>query len=115
MSYDFMMFRVTGNVRTPDDLAEETTKLHAPGSELQVQLSRLYPTIEWHRSEPQRVMFGNLDGVDGWYEFMLYEDPNKTFSIKTSDGADTRWLIPEICEALGVVAFDGQAYALIGV
>ena len=47
-------------------------------------------------------------------EFVLYEDPDKSFSINTSLQAETRWLIPDICEALGLVAFDKQTYTLIG-
>jgi len=115
MSYGFMMFMAAASVRSPDDLSEETTEFLTPGVEIQAQLSRLYPAIDWHRSEAQRLIFGSLEGQDGWYEFVLYEDAHKSFSINTSLGAKTRWLIPEICEALGLVAFDRQAYALIGI
>ncbi len=110
-----MMFKATQAVQSPDDLSEETTELLRPGAEIQVWLARLYPRIAWHRAETDRLIFGSLDGDDGWYEFVLYEDPNKSFSINTAPGARTRWLIPEICDALGLVAFDRQAFVLIGV
>ncbi|MGH7091917.1 MAG: hypothetical protein ACREFB_00095 [Stellaceae bacterium] len=114
MSYRFMMFRASGAVRTPNDLSEDTTDFHQPGNELQDALARLYPRTQWHRSDEQRLIFGSLDGEDGWYEFVLYQDPSKSFSINTSPDAETRRLIPEICTALGLVAFDSQAYVLIG-
>ena len=67
MSYGFMLFKVTATVRSPDDLSEETTQLLDPGAEIQAQLSRLYPRIDWHRSEAEGMIFGSLDGDDGWY------------------------------------------------
>lgn len=115
MSYGFMLFKVTGEVRSPDDVSEETTALLDPGAVIRRQLSTLYPRIDWHAAAAERMIFGSLDGEDGWYEFVLYEDPNKSFSINTSLSAVTRWLVPDICEALGLVALDMQAYSLIGI
>ena len=115
MSYGFMLFKVAAGVRSPDDLSEETTHLLDPGAEIRARLTSLYPRIDWHRSEVERMIFGSLDGEDGWYEFVLYEDADKSFSINTSLQAETRWLVEDICEALGLVAFDKQAYTLIGV
>jgi hypothetical protein len=114
MNYGFRLFKVSGAVRSPDDISEETTELLDPGAAIRERLSALYPRIVWHRAEPDRMIFGTLDGDDGWYEFILYEDPNRSLTINTSPTAVTRWLIPDICQALALVALDTQAYTLIG-
>lgn len=114
MNYGFRLYRVTAAVDSLDDIAEETTELLDPGSVLRERLSALYPRIHWHHAEPDRLIFGTLDGDDGWYEFVLYEDPDRSLTINTSPSAITRWLIPDICQALGLVALDVQAYTLIG-
>jgi hypothetical protein len=114
LSYDFLMFKVTDAVGSPDDLADETTEIIGTGAAIRAQLSQLYPAITWTRIEQTRSIFGALDGPGAWYEFSLDEAAAKTFSIHTSHHMDERSLIPEICRALGLVAFDGQAYALIG-
>jgi hypothetical protein len=110
-----MMFKVTAAVRSPDDLSEQTTEIIGTGAEIQAELSRLYPSIVWSRSPKFRLINGTLDGPDTWYEFSLREAADKSFSIHTSHRTNERGLIPEICRALGLVAFDGQVYALIGV
>jgi hypothetical protein len=114
MSYDFMMFKVTGAVRSPLDLAEETTEIIGTGAEIQEELTLLYPEIVWTYEPRFQSITGMLDGPDTWYEFRLSEAPDKCFSICTSRLTGTRSLVPEICEALGLVAFDGQANVLIG-
>jgi hypothetical protein len=114
MNYGFRLYKVTGAVRSPDDIAEETTELLDPGLMIRQRLAALYPRIQWHHAETDRLIFGTLDGDDGWYEFVLYEDPNRSLTINTSPSAVTRWLIPDICQALGLVALDAQAYTLIG-
>ena len=68
-----------------------------------------YLAIDW-----QDEVFGSLDGPDTWYEFWLSQDDQKCFSIHTSHLTNQRRLIPEICRELGLVAFDGQTYTLIG-
>jgi hypothetical protein len=108
MSYDFMMFRPVGEVRSPDDLSEETTAIIGSAAEIREALSRLYPTLGWRDEH-----FGSLAAPDGWYEFRLSLDDQKSFSICTSFRADEHRLIPEICRALGLVAFDGQAYVVV--
>jgi hypothetical protein len=115
VSYDFMMFKVTGAVRSPNDLAEETTEIIGIGAEIQAQLSRLCPATVWtHSSEFRSIEGMLLDGPDTWYEFRLREDADKMFSIRTSHLTRDRTLIPEICRELGLIAFDGQAGKLIG-
>ena len=109
MSYDFLMFKPVGALKAPDDLSEETTAVIGSAAEIRQALSRLYPAIEW-RDE----VFGSLDGPDTWYEFRLSQDDGKCFSICTSHLTNQRRLIPEICRELGLVAFDGQTYTLIG-
>jgi hypothetical protein len=78
VSYDFMMFKVTGAVRSPNDLAEDTTEIIGTGAEIQAQLSRLYPATVWTHSPEFRSIEGMLlDGPDTWYEFRLREDPTR--------------------------------------
>jgi hypothetical protein len=113
MSYDFMMFKPVGELRSPDDLSEETTAVIGSVAEIREALSRLYPAIDWSPDGGQGVIFGSLDGPDTWYEFYLYENDPKSFSVHTSFRTNERRLIPEICRELGLIAFDGQVYALL--
>jgi hypothetical protein len=113
MSYDFLMFKVTEAVRAPEDLAEETTEIIGTGAEIQEELALLYPETVWTHDPRFRSIRGRLDGPDTWYEFCLDEAPEKCFSIRTSRRTGTRSLIPQICRALGLVAFDGQTCTLI--
>jgi hypothetical protein len=69
MSYDFMMFKPVGELRSPDDLSEETTAVIGSVAEIREALSRLYPAIDWSPDEGRGVIFGSLDGPDTWYEF----------------------------------------------
>jgi hypothetical protein len=108
MSYDFMMFKPVGEVKSPNDLSEETTAVIGSDAEIREALSRLYPEIDW-----QDDQFGSLNAPDGWYEFRLYDPNGKSFAICTSHRAVERPLISEICRALGLVAFDGQLVKLI--
>jgi hypothetical protein len=108
MSYDFLMFKPVGELRSPDDLSEETTAVIGSPAEIRAALSQLYPETDW-----QDDLFGRLDASDGWYEFRLSLDDQKCFSIRTSRRAASRRLIPEICRKLGLVAFDGQLVTLI--
>jgi hypothetical protein len=110
-----MFFKPIGEVRSPDDLADETTSIIGSGGEIKEQLSRLFPAIEWRDDHEHRSIRGSVDGPDTWYEFRLTEEPDKSFTVHTSHLARERRLIAEICRELGLVAFDGQACALIGV
>jgi hypothetical protein len=103
-----MMFKPVGEVKSPNDLSEETTAVIGSDEEIRHALSRLYPEIDW-----QDGQFGSLNASDKWYEFRLYDPKGKSFAICTSHGAGERLLVPEICRALGLVAFDGQLSQLI--
>ena len=111
MSYDFYMMKPRLAIRSPDDLSEETLLEQEP-SALVASLSALFPELAWRR-ETEGGWFGSLDGEDTRYEFRIDARPSLMWSIHTSHRTRTRNLIPLICNALGVLAFDGQACSLI--
>jgi len=111
MSYDFLMFKPKVQIRTTADLGEETL-LHQDPSALMQALSALFPQLRW-QEETSGSWFGSLEGDDTWYEFRIDAKPDFAWSIHTSHRTNTRKLIPAICNALGVLAFDGQANLLI--
>jgi hypothetical protein len=111
MSYDFVMMKPIAAIESPQDVREEVLALQDPKSIIE-GLDRLAPQIAWQRTT-DGGWFGSLDGADTWYEFRIGEASDYTWSVCTSHGASTRHLIPVICRALGVVAFDGQAGTLI--
>ncbi|MBR0754149.1 hypothetical protein JQ604_18345 [Bradyrhizobium jicamae] len=111
MTYGFMMFKPKGAVPAIDDLGEDTLVLQEPAVVV-AGLTALCPDIAWRR-EDDGGWFGALDGEDGWYEFRIGAEPDLCWTISTSHRASTRKLVPEICNALGVVAFDGQVMSLI--
>jgi len=42
------------------------------------------------------------------YDFLMFRPVGESFCIRASHGGGDRPLVPEICQALGLVAFDGQ-------
>ena len=111
MTYGFMMFKPKGAVPEIADLGEDTLVLQEP-SGVVAGLTALCPGIAWRR-EDDGSWFGSLDGEDGWYEFRIDAQPDHCWTISTSHRASTRNLVQVICNALGVVAFDGQIVKLI--
>ena len=111
MSYDFLMMKPTDTIRSPEEVREEVLALQDPKAVIE-GLDRLAPQIAWRRTD-DGGWFGSLDGEDTWYEFRIGEAPDQVWSVCTSHHAGTRLLIPAICRALGLVAFDGQAGTLI--
>jgi len=107
MSYDFLMMKPTAAIQSP----EEVLALQDPET-VKESLDRLAPQIAWRRVE-NGGWFGSLNGEDIWYEFRIGAAPDHMWSVCASHQAATRQLIPAICRALGVVAFDGQAGTLI--
>jgi hypothetical protein len=111
MSYDFLMMKPAAAIQSPEEVREEVLALQDPRTVME-GLDRLAPRIAWRRTG-DGGWFGSLDGEDTWYEFRIGEAPDHVWSVCTSHQAATRQLIPAICRALGVVAFDGQAGTLI--
>jgi hypothetical protein len=111
MSYDFLMMKPKVEISSPDDLGEDTLLCQNP-SVLVEALSALFPQLAWQKRD-DGGWFGSLDGDDTWYEFRIDAEPDYVWSVHTSHRTNTRKLIPVICDALGVIAFDGQALRLI--
>jgi hypothetical protein len=111
VSYDFFMMKPKVTIGAADELSEETLLEQEP-SALVAALSALFPELVWRR-EMKGDWFGSLDGEDTWYEFRIDAKPDLIWSIHTSRLTRTRNLIPRICSALGLVAFDRQTCLLI--
>lgn len=111
MSYDFIMFKPTRPLRTPDDICAEVLALQIP-DEIVRSLTNLCPAISWQHTDAHG-WFGTLDAAEGWYEFRIGPGADQTWSIHTSHRASERRLVDAICRALGLVAFDGQTNRLI--
>jgi hypothetical protein len=110
VSYDFLMFKATVPVNSQDDLSEKTVELQSPDA-VKGALAALFPSLSWRES------FGNwwarAEDEDGHYEFQVGVEPSQAWSIHTSHRRSRRDAIANICKALGLVAFDGQAMTLI--
>jgi hypothetical protein len=109
MSYDFYMMKPKIEINSPDDLAEEALLQQDPDA-LVPSLSALFPELTWQR-ERDGSWFGSLDGEG--YEFRIDAKPDHMWSVHTSHRTNTRKLIPVICDALDLIAFDGQKNLLI--
>ena len=112
MSYDFLMFKLKKPIQSHMDLSEDTTTVIGSGEEIKEKISALLPSTKWRLSDDN--WWGTYQGDDTWYEFSVENKETNCFSIHTSFRTDTRNAVKEICDALGVVAFDGQAGKLIG-
>jgi hypothetical protein len=110
MSYDFLMMKPRTEILFAQDLGEETLFQQDPDATVQA-LSALFPELAWSREEDD--WFGSLQGDDTWYEFRIEARPDFAWTVRTSHRTNTRSLIPVICNALGLLAFDGQANLLI--
>jgi hypothetical protein len=110
MSYDFLMMKPKVEIRSPNDLSEETLLKQQP-EEIIAGLSALFPELTW--SPSGGGWSGYLDGDDTWYEFLIDAKPDYAWSVRTSHLTRRRSLIQPICAALGLIAFDGQAVVII--
>jgi hypothetical protein len=115
MSYDYMMLKPVGVLRTPDEIGPDRVDSQDPG-QVVAELDRLFAAIAWSR-EADGGWFGTVT-VDGdRFEFRVSGAVTVAWSVFTSHRADRRRIattVGRICTALGVVAFDGQAMVLIG-
>jgi hypothetical protein len=115
MSYDFLMMKPRegreSEIESLEDLGEHTLLRQDPAALVEA-LSSLFPDIAWRKGE-SGGWFGSLDGDDSWYEFIIDEAADYSWSIRTSRRAGTRNLVPRICDTLGLLAFDGQVNLLI--
>jgi hypothetical protein len=113
MSYDFLMMKPKVEIRSQDDLSEETLFEQEP-TVLVAALSAMFPELDWSPRGGDGGWSGRLDGDDTWYEFLIAATPDYVWSIRTSHLTRRRGLIQPICAALGLIAFDGQAMVIIG-
>lgn len=111
MSYDFLLMKPIAPIQSPSDLREETLAVQDPAATL-AALRVLVPAAQW-RQEADGGWFGSLDSEDGWYEFRIGPVSDIAWSIATSHRAGSRSLVPRICAALDLIAFDGQANELV--
>jgi hypothetical protein len=79
-------------------------------------VEELVGPLKWaERQRPDAVptrWSSPYEGGDTWYEFILHGDPVIVISVRTSHRTDTRSLIPRICRALDLYAFDPQTTML---
>lgn len=111
MSYDFLIFKPRKPIRSMEDMEEGAFLQQDPVIVVNV-LSEMNPSTNWSR-EPDGGWFGSLDSEDGWYEFRVPATPDLCWTIHTSRRTATRSLVPAICRALGLIAFDGQALVIV--
>ena len=115
MGHDFMMMKPKADVmiemKSLEDLGERTLLRQDPAA-LVAALSSLFPELAWSR-EGDGGWFGSLRGDDSWHEFRIGAEPDFSWSVSTSHRANTRSVVPIICDTLGLLAFDGQANVLI--
>ena len=112
MSYNFLMMKPKAEIRSQDDLSEETLLKQEP-DEIVAGLSAMFPELTWSRHS-DGGWFGSLQVEDTWYEFWIGATPDHCWSIRTSHLTRRRSLIQPICATLGLIAFDGQAMVIIG-
>jgi hypothetical protein len=112
MSYDFLMMKPKVEIRSSEEIGEETLLKPEP-ADLVAALSAMFLELSWSRSS-KGDWFSSLDGEDTWYEFLIDATPDYCWSIRTSHLTRRRSLIQPICKALGLIAFDGQAGLIIG-
>src|SRR5262249_54447738 len=112
MSYKFLMMKPAVEMRSGSDFNEKTILQQDPAVVVSA-LSKLFPNLSG-RQESEGRWFGSLEGEDTPYEFRVGAEPERAWSIHTSQQSQTPRLIRPVCEALGLVAFDGQASMIIG-
>jgi hypothetical protein len=115
MSHDFMMMLPKADVATEIESLEdfgERTLLRQDPAALVDALSALFPELAWRR-ETDGGWSASLLRDEGSYEFTIGAEPDYSWSVCTSHRINTRSLVPIICDALGLLAFDGQANVLI--
>ena len=112
MSYGFLIFKPKIQINSQHDLSEETVELQHPDHVMRA-LSELLPSLSWSRIYADSFWEALTEDDHGRYEFHVGPEIKEAWSINTSHRTTTRSLIPRICKALGVIAFDGQAMKII--
>lgn len=116
MACDYMFFRLKKPITGPEDLGDDTTLPIGSAQRIVARLSEALPDLAWSP-------FGGCvraSGVDeaGPYEIIFGCGGSElTFTLETPDrpGADgPPPVVGRICEALGLVALDGERGALVG-
>src|SRR6187551_2967711 len=105
MSYDYDFFRVSDNVRTPDDLIEENMKSIGTVAQIRSALRVAFPKANLNDSG------GWLDQAASMGDVLFHDATGLSFSVSRIDIP----AVQSICRALGVVAFDGQEMTIIRV
>lgn len=111
MSYDFMMFKPRATLRSMADIQPANLSPQS-GEAVKTGLTALFPAIVWEE-KGDRGWLGRL-AVDGNpYEFRIHAGDDECWTINTSEDNQQTAAIAQICEALGVIAFDGQEMVII--
>jgi hypothetical protein len=111
MSYDFMMFAPRGAIGAMADIQPKNLRLQNSEA-VKSQLAELFPAIVWE-DKGDRGWLGKLSAGDDWYEFRLPGGDDECWTMSTAEDNDQPELVAKVCAALAVLAFDGQALALI--
>ena len=118
MSYDFFLGRPKDRANAIGCICDgELIALGMP-KDVSGKLESLLGPLTWSDepipdAEPMRWS-GPYEGGDTWYEFILHGDPVIVIQVRTSHRTNTRGLIPRICRALDLYAFDTQTNTLAG-
>ena len=111
MSYDFFLGRpknrqdpagcISGgnllDLGEPEKVARDIEQLTGP-------LQWAHDDIPGHGP----MLSSTYRGTDTWYEFILHDDPVIVLKVRTSHRTRTRELIPKLCSACDLYAFDPQ-------
>ncbi len=111
MSYDFMMFKPRHPIASMSDIEPKNLALQN-GETVKAKLTALYPAIEWE-DKGDRGWLGRMTVEGEPYEFRLPAGDDECWSINTPEENLDTPLIEKVCQALQLLAFDGQALVLI--
>ena len=106
-----MVFAPRGEISAMADIQPKNLELQN-SDEIKSALTKLFPATEWE-DKGDRGWLGKLKADDDWYEFRLPGGDDECWTISTSEDNEQPQLVSTVCAELDVLAFDGQALALI--
>ena len=104
MSYDYMFFRATHRLTSPDEIDESTTVPFSSNEEILSLLRQVYPD-----ASVDAEGFGWLDPVQHQGSIHFSDDEFRVFTLAHLEPNEVQTL----CTSLGLTAFDGQIEKLI--
>jgi hypothetical protein len=105
VSYGYLLMKIRRRFSTTGELTSEDAVPVGEPPDIARAISGVFPETQWDDASHA----GDLHIEDRWFEFRILEErPVMSVGIRTSFRHESKDVVVRLCDALGLVAFDGQ-------